>query len=41
MGVLKVTLIKGTNLAVRDVKSSDPFIALTIGQQVSSSSNLL
>ncbi|XP_022140122.1 probable ADP-ribosylation factor GTPase-activating protein AGD13 [Momordica charantia] len=33
MGVLKVTVIKGTNLAVRDVKSSDPFIALTIGQQ--------
>ncbi|XP_038895936.1 ADP-ribosylation factor GTPase-activating protein AGD12-like [Benincasa hispida] len=33
MGLLKVKVIKGTNLAVRDVKSSDPFITLTLGQQ--------
>lgn len=41
MGLLKVKVIKGTNLAVRDVKSSDPFITLTLGQQVSSSSDVL
>ncbi|KAG6583853.1 ADP-ribosylation factor GTPase-activating protein AGD12, partial [Cucurbita argyrosperma subsp. sororia] len=33
MGLLKVKVIKGTNLAVRDMKSSDPFITLTLGQQ--------
>uniref|UniRef100_A0A9I9CFJ9 ADP-ribosylation factor GTPase-activating protein AGD12-like n=1 Tax=Cucumis melo TaxID=3656 RepID=A0A9I9CFJ9_CUCME len=33
MGLLKVKVIKGTNLAVRDVKTSDPFVTLTLGQQ--------
>ncbi|XP_022954844.1 ADP-ribosylation factor GTPase-activating protein AGD12-like isoform X1 [Cucurbita moschata] len=33
MGLLKVKVIKGTNLAVRDMKSSDPFITVTLGQQ--------
>lgn len=37
MGLLKVKVIKGTNLAVRDVKTSDPFVTLTLGQQVSHS----
>ena len=40
MGLLKVKVIKGTNLAVRDMKSSDPFITVTLGQQVSISSDL-
>lgn len=40
MGLLKVKVIKGTNLAVRDMKSSDPFITLTLGQQVSSNSHI-
>uniref|UniRef100_A0A0A0LY16 ADP-ribosylation factor GTPase-activating protein AGD12-like n=1 Tax=Cucumis sativus TaxID=3659 RepID=A0A0A0LY16_CUCSA len=33
MGLLKVKVIEGTNLAVRDVKTSDPFVTLTLGQQ--------
>ncbi|KAL2467418.1 ADP-ribosylation factor GTPase-activating protein AGD12 [Abeliophyllum distichum] len=33
IGVLKVTIIKGTNLAVRDMLSSDPYVVLTLGKQ--------
>lgn len=33
--MLKVTVHKGSNLAVRDMLSSDPYIVLTLGQQVS------
>ncbi|OIW13911.1 hypothetical protein TanjilG_31800 [Lupinus angustifolius] len=33
IGMLKVKVIKGTNLAIRDIKSSDPYIVLNLGQQ--------
>ncbi|CAL9050029.1 ADP-ribosylation factor GTPase-activating protein AGD12-like [Musa acuminata AAA Group] len=33
IGILNVKVIKGTNLAVRDVLSSDPYVVLTLGQQ--------
>ncbi|CAL9083958.1 unnamed protein product [Musa textilis] len=33
IGILNVKVIKGTNLAVRDVVSSDPYVVLTLGQQ--------
>nr|XP_043609344.1 ADP-ribosylation factor GTPase-activating protein AGD12-like isoform X2 [Erigeron canadensis] len=33
IGVLKITVVKGTNLAVRDMLSSDPYVILTLGQQ--------
>ena len=36
LGLLKVKVIKGTNLAIRDMMSSDPYVVLTLGQQVSS-----
>ncbi|PKA58616.1 ADP-ribosylation factor GTPase-activating protein AGD12 [Apostasia shenzhenica] len=32
-GILKVKVIKGRNLAVRDMLSSDPYVVLTLGQQ--------
>lgn len=35
IGVLKITIFKGTNLAVRDMLSSDPYVVLTLGKQVS------
>lgn len=34
IGMLKVKVIKGTNLAVRDIKSSDPYVVLNLGTQV-------
>ncbi|KAK9706948.1 hypothetical protein RND81_07G163200 [Saponaria officinalis] len=33
IGVLKIKVIKGTNLAVRDMLSSDPYVVLNLGQQ--------
>lgn len=33
IGSVKVKVIKGTNLAVRDMLSSDPYVVLTLGQQ--------
>ncbi|ESW19476.1 hypothetical protein PHAVU_006G128200 [Phaseolus vulgaris] len=33
IGMLKVKVIKGTNLAIRDIKSSDPYVILSLGQQ--------
>ncbi|KAF3553782.1 hypothetical protein F2Q69_00013188 [Brassica cretica] len=33
IGLLKVTLKKGTNLAIRDMMTSDPYVKLTLGQQ--------
>eukprot|EP00252_Welwitschia_mirabilis_P023894 TRINITY_DN6882_c0_g1_i3.p1 TRINITY_DN6882_c0_g1~~TRINITY_DN6882_c0_g1_i3.p1 ORF type:complete len:354 (-),score=78.78 TRINITY_DN6882_c0_g1_i3:188-1171(-) len=32
-GMLKVKVIQGTDLAVRDVKTSDPYVTLSIGKQ--------
>ena len=36
IGLLKVKVIKGTNLAIRDMMTSDPYVVLTLGRQVSS-----
>ncbi|XP_019089583.1 PREDICTED: ADP-ribosylation factor GTPase-activating protein AGD12 isoform X2 [Camelina sativa] len=36
IGLLKVTIKKGTNLAIRDMMSSDPYVVLTLGQQAQS-----
>ncbi|KAH9295467.1 hypothetical protein KI387_039055, partial [Taxus chinensis] len=33
VGLLKIKVVKGTNLAVRDIVSSDPYVILTIGHQ--------
>ncbi|XP_058099594.1 ADP-ribosylation factor GTPase-activating protein AGD12-like isoform X1 [Magnolia sinica] len=33
IGLLKVKVIKGTNLAIRDMRSSDPYVIVNIGQQ--------
>ncbi|CAH8368309.1 unnamed protein product [Eruca vesicaria subsp. sativa] len=38
IGLLKVTLKNGTNLAVRDMMTSDPYVKLTLGQQTAQSS---
>ena len=35
IGLLKVTVKKGTNLAIRDMMSSDPYVVLNLGKQVS------
>lgn len=35
IGILKVKVIQGSNLAVRDMLTSDPYVILAIGQQVS------
>lgn len=34
IGILKVKVIRGSKLAVRDLISSDPYVVLTLGQQV-------
>ncbi|XP_038982561.1 ADP-ribosylation factor GTPase-activating protein AGD12-like isoform X1 [Phoenix dactylifera] len=34
IGILKAKVIKGTNLAIRDMLSSDPYVVLTLGKQV-------
>jgi stromal membrane-associated protein len=34
IGILNVKVIGGTKLAVRDMYSSDPYVVLTLGQQV-------
>lgn len=33
VGLIKVNVVKGTNLAVRDVMTSDPYVILTLGHQ--------
>ncbi|KAG8480762.1 hypothetical protein CXB51_025452 [Gossypium anomalum] len=33
IGMIKVNVVKGTNLAVRDMVTSDPYVMLTLGQQ--------
>ncbi|KAL8170995.1 hypothetical protein V2J09_022799, partial [Rumex salicifolius] len=33
IGTLKVKVVKGTNLAVRDMLSSDPYVVINLGQQ--------
>lgn len=41
IGLLKVKVLKGTNLAIRDMMTSDPYVILTLGRQVSHLSHLL
>lgn len=41
IGMLKVKVLKGTNLAIRDMLSSDPYVVLTLGHQVRRSLFLL
>ncbi|GAB2280857.1 Probable ADP-ribosylation factor GTPase-activating protein agd13 [Dionaea muscipula] len=38
IGVLKIKVVKGTNMAVRDMLSSDPYVVLTLGQQTAQTS---
>jgi stromal membrane-associated protein len=38
IGLIKVNVVKGTNLAVRDVMTSDPYVIISLGQQVRDSS---
>ncbi|ESW20952.1 hypothetical protein PHAVU_005G028800 [Phaseolus vulgaris] len=33
VGLIKVNVVKGTNLAVRDVMSSDPYVTISLGHQ--------
>ncbi|OMP00915.1 C2 calcium-dependent membrane targeting [Corchorus capsularis] len=33
VGLIKVNVVKGTNLAVRDMMTSDPYVILSLGQQ--------
>jgi hypothetical protein len=35
VGLIKVNVVKGTHLAVRDVMTSDPYVILSLGHQVS------
>lgn len=34
MGLLKVRVVRGINLACRDTTSSDPYVVLRLGKQV-------
>jgi hypothetical protein len=34
LGMLKVRIVRGIGLAVRDLLSSDPYVVVTLGQQV-------
>ena len=34
IGNLKITILQGANLAVRDMLSSDPYIVVSLGEQV-------
>lgn len=34
LGILRVHVKRGVNLAVRDVSSSDPYVVLKLGRQV-------
>lgn len=34
MGLLRLHVIRGVNLAIRDVSSSDPYVVVRMGKQV-------
>lgn len=34
LGLLRIRIIRGVNLAVRDVRSSDPYIVVKMSKQV-------
>lgn len=40
VGLLKVKVIEARSLVVKDMKSSDPYVVATIGQQVSRCSEI-
>lgn len=40
IGLIKVNVVRGTNLAVRDVVTSDPYVILSLGSQVNANSFL-
>lgn len=35
IGLIKVNVVRGTDLAVRDMITSDPYVILSLGSQVS------
>lgn len=35
VGLVKVNVVRGTNLVVRDMVTSDPYVILALGHQVS------
>lgn len=37
LGLLRIHIKRGINLAVRDVRTSDPYVVVKMGKQVSSS----
>ncbi|CAL9101939.1 unnamed protein product [Musa textilis] len=39
LGLLRVRVQRGVNLAIRDLRSSDPYVILRMGNQVRSSSS--
>lgn len=41
IGLIKVNVVRGTNLAIRDVMTSDPYVILALGHQVSLFSSTL
>lgn len=41
VGLINVNIIRGTNLAVRDMVSSDPYVILSLGNQVNLCSFIL
>ena len=34
VGLIKVSILRGTNLVVRDMVTSDPYVVLSLGNQV-------
>lgn len=34
LGLLRIRIVRGVNLAVRDVRSSDPYVVVKMGKQV-------
>lgn len=39
IGLIKVNVVRGTNLAVRDVVTSDPYVIISLGSQVNAISS--
>jgi len=35
VGLIKVNVVRGTNLVIRDVMTSEPYVILALGHQVS------
>jgi hypothetical protein len=40
LGLLRIHVQKGVNLAIRDVRSSDPYVIVKMGKQVKTYINL-